>query len=359
MTLGLANDQLGYLISPAAYVPIIAAQVPVNDNIIFNVVADDRRPRRLRQHQAGRHAGPEGDRPGDLCAVRRAGQPGRPDRSACPSAGWSFPERSGQVAAHQAVAGGARVQAVGGQERAVGELAVVQLADVPQPSARGDAGQDGVGPLVPPSGYAGRREPTDEDDPRLRLPLLDVVDGAKRGVAQRGERPVVGVVGAALEDDDVVRRAQVAVGPEPLEVGPPSAGTGCVAGARRSRRRRRSTPVRLAAVWTCTGRTGRAPVPTIRLSPKNSAFTFGPAGPSAEPVPLRRAKESTSSTNAAQRRRRPPMRSPMRRVCAVRAGGGAEPRSCRQAVTRPTRRAASKRPACQLSFCTWNAPFWT
>jgi len=37
ITLGLANDQLGYLISPAAYVPIIAAQVPVNDNIIFNV----------------------------------------------------------------------------------------------------------------------------------------------------------------------------------------------------------------------------------------------------------------------------------------------------------------------------------
>ncbi len=39
MTLGLANDQLGYLISPAAYVPIIAAEVPVNDNIIFNVSA--------------------------------------------------------------------------------------------------------------------------------------------------------------------------------------------------------------------------------------------------------------------------------------------------------------------------------
>jgi hypothetical protein len=35
--LGLANDQLGYLISPARYVPIIAAEVPVNDNIIFNV----------------------------------------------------------------------------------------------------------------------------------------------------------------------------------------------------------------------------------------------------------------------------------------------------------------------------------
>ncbi len=35
--LGLANDQLGYLIAPAAYVPIIAAEVPVNDNIIFNV----------------------------------------------------------------------------------------------------------------------------------------------------------------------------------------------------------------------------------------------------------------------------------------------------------------------------------
>jgi hypothetical protein len=35
--LGLANDQLGYLISPASYVPIIAAEVPVNDNIIFNV----------------------------------------------------------------------------------------------------------------------------------------------------------------------------------------------------------------------------------------------------------------------------------------------------------------------------------
>lgn len=37
MTLGLANDQLGYLIAPAAYVPIIGAQVGVNDNIIFNV----------------------------------------------------------------------------------------------------------------------------------------------------------------------------------------------------------------------------------------------------------------------------------------------------------------------------------
>ncbi|HUR12913.1 MAG TPA: hypothetical protein VM097_00325 [Mycobacteriales bacterium] len=37
ISLGLANDQLGYLIAPAAYVPIIAAEVPVNDNIIFNV----------------------------------------------------------------------------------------------------------------------------------------------------------------------------------------------------------------------------------------------------------------------------------------------------------------------------------
>ncbi len=37
ITLGLAGDTLGYLISPVAYVPIIAAQVPVNDNIIFNV----------------------------------------------------------------------------------------------------------------------------------------------------------------------------------------------------------------------------------------------------------------------------------------------------------------------------------
>jgi hypothetical protein len=35
--LGLANDQLGYLIAPISYVPIIAAEVPVNDNIIFNV----------------------------------------------------------------------------------------------------------------------------------------------------------------------------------------------------------------------------------------------------------------------------------------------------------------------------------
>jgi len=35
--LGLANDQLGYLIAPARYVPIIAAEAPVNDNIIFNV----------------------------------------------------------------------------------------------------------------------------------------------------------------------------------------------------------------------------------------------------------------------------------------------------------------------------------
>jgi hypothetical protein len=35
--LGLANDQLGYLISPVSYVPTIAAEVAVNDNIIFNV----------------------------------------------------------------------------------------------------------------------------------------------------------------------------------------------------------------------------------------------------------------------------------------------------------------------------------
>jgi hypothetical protein len=35
--LGLANDQLGYLIAPVNYVPIIAAEAPVNDNIIFNV----------------------------------------------------------------------------------------------------------------------------------------------------------------------------------------------------------------------------------------------------------------------------------------------------------------------------------
>ncbi|MGB8649589.1 MAG: hypothetical protein WCD35_02895 [Mycobacteriales bacterium] len=37
ISLGLAGDQLGYLISPASYVPVIAAEVPVNDNIIFNV----------------------------------------------------------------------------------------------------------------------------------------------------------------------------------------------------------------------------------------------------------------------------------------------------------------------------------
>ena len=37
--LGLANDMLGYLIAPARYVPIIAAEAPVNDNIIFNVSA--------------------------------------------------------------------------------------------------------------------------------------------------------------------------------------------------------------------------------------------------------------------------------------------------------------------------------
>ena len=29
MTAGLANDQLGYLIAPARYVPVIAAQAPV------------------------------------------------------------------------------------------------------------------------------------------------------------------------------------------------------------------------------------------------------------------------------------------------------------------------------------------
>ncbi len=38
-TLGLANDQLGYLISPAAIYPVIAAEVAVNDNAIFNVSA--------------------------------------------------------------------------------------------------------------------------------------------------------------------------------------------------------------------------------------------------------------------------------------------------------------------------------
>src|SRR3954470_16053407 len=37
LQLGLANDQLGYLIAPASYVPVIAAEAAVNDNIIFNV----------------------------------------------------------------------------------------------------------------------------------------------------------------------------------------------------------------------------------------------------------------------------------------------------------------------------------
>lgn len=35
--LGLANDQIGYLIAPAAAYPMVAAQVAVNDNSIFNV----------------------------------------------------------------------------------------------------------------------------------------------------------------------------------------------------------------------------------------------------------------------------------------------------------------------------------
>jgi hypothetical protein len=37
ITLGLANDQLGYLIAPAASYPAITAEVAVNDNTIFNV----------------------------------------------------------------------------------------------------------------------------------------------------------------------------------------------------------------------------------------------------------------------------------------------------------------------------------
>ena len=37
ITLGLANDQIGYLIAPAAAYPVITAQVAVNDNTIFNV----------------------------------------------------------------------------------------------------------------------------------------------------------------------------------------------------------------------------------------------------------------------------------------------------------------------------------
>ena len=35
--LGLANDQLGYLISPAEAWPMVAVEVAVNDNSIFNV----------------------------------------------------------------------------------------------------------------------------------------------------------------------------------------------------------------------------------------------------------------------------------------------------------------------------------
>lgn len=35
--LGLANDQLGYLIAPATYYPTLAAEVAVNDNVLFNV----------------------------------------------------------------------------------------------------------------------------------------------------------------------------------------------------------------------------------------------------------------------------------------------------------------------------------
>lgn len=35
--LGLANDQIGYLIAPAAAYPMVAAEVAVNDNSIFNV----------------------------------------------------------------------------------------------------------------------------------------------------------------------------------------------------------------------------------------------------------------------------------------------------------------------------------
>ncbi|MCW2966836.1 MAG: hypothetical protein JWM71_608, partial [Solirubrobacteraceae bacterium] len=34
---GLADDQLGYLIAPVSYFPVIAAEVAVNDNVIFNV----------------------------------------------------------------------------------------------------------------------------------------------------------------------------------------------------------------------------------------------------------------------------------------------------------------------------------
>ena len=35
--LGLANDQLGYLIAPMSYSIAIAAEAAVNDNILFNV----------------------------------------------------------------------------------------------------------------------------------------------------------------------------------------------------------------------------------------------------------------------------------------------------------------------------------
>jgi hypothetical protein len=35
--IGLANDQLGYLIAPASYFAVIAAEAAINDNILFNV----------------------------------------------------------------------------------------------------------------------------------------------------------------------------------------------------------------------------------------------------------------------------------------------------------------------------------
>ena len=86
LQIGLANDQLGYLISPLRYVPIIAAEVPVNDNIIFNV-----------SPTIGDHV---------MCAdIRLAGQVGFWAESPAKCAGYDVADYSGDPVAEVPVGG--------------------------------------------------------------------------------------------------------------------------------------------------------------------------------------------------------------------------------------------------------------
>jgi hypothetical protein len=98
---------------------IAAAEVPVNDNIIFNVSPT------IGDHVAC----------ADLTLLSTRG---------LVVGGSSSPERGRELLAHQGIADVARVVAVPGQEGRVGDAAEAKLADIEQAASEGDAGQDPV-----------------------------------------------------------------------------------------------------------------------------------------------------------------------------------------------------------------------